>query len=105
MADIVSTIVATPYLIVPLVAWLLRFTGLGEISWNEVTPGLVMILAADIIGKLSATFEVYAGHEMGTALLALFSMFEIVTRMLGLAIVGFVLLMDGILNWRVDWPF
>lgn len=103
--DFVATIIATPYLLVPVVAWLWKFAGLPKVDWGKITAGLVLVLSAGFINALAAAFEPYATMSVGSALLALFSLFGIVGNLLGLAIVGFYLFVDGLLMWKVEWPF
>lgn len=103
--DFIATIIATPYLLVPIVAWLWKFASLPKVDWSKVAAGLVMILSANFIGALATAFEPYATMSVGSALMALFSLFGIVANLLGLAIVGFYLFVDGLLMWKVEWPF
>ena len=98
MSDWVTTIIGTPYLVVPIVAWLWSLAKLPKVQWDKVASGVLMVFSAQFLNALAGVFAPYAGW--GPALQALFSFFGIVSNVLGLAIIGFYLLVDALMMWK-----
>ena len=101
MSDWVGTIVATPYLIVPIVIWLWQTAKLPRVEWQKIGAGVLMVFAGNFLTMLADIFSPYAASGWGSALSAFFSFFATIANVLGLAIIGFYLLVDALLMWKV----
>jgi len=101
MSDWITTIIGTPYLIVPIVVWLWQAAKLPKVNWARIGAGVLMVFAANFLNMLVEVFSPFASQGWGSALVAFFSFFATIANVLGLAIIGFYLLMDALLMWKV----
>ena len=101
MSDWVTAIVQTPYLVVPVVAYLWAIAKLPKPKWDRIAAGVLMVFSADFLNALAQAFVPYAAQSWGAAFMALFSFIAIVAKIVGLAIVGLYLLVDALLLWKI----
>ena len=108
MSDWITTIISGLYhvmpivapIVVPIVVWLWQTAKLPKVNWDRIAAGILMTFASVFLEALVYVFTPWAEMSWGSAFIALFSFFATISQILGLAIIGFYLLVDALLMWK-----
>lgn len=91
-----STLVETPYLVLPLVVWIWEKTRLPRVKWGRIGAGALLTFAGRVLSRLVMALGPAMGNEwmrMPTAALGLISNASTIT---GLAVMGFYVLRESL---------
>ncbi|MBR9681406.1 MAG: hypothetical protein GOV00_01255 [Candidatus Altiarchaeota archaeon] len=100
MSDFVTSIVNTPYLIVPVFLWLWQMAKFPRIDANKMGVGVLLTLSGLFMYGLANAFAPYAGEGWGIMFAGLFSFLAILLDVLGLVIIGVFAVVEAINLWK-----
>lgn len=100
MADVITTIVNAPYLIVPVFLWLWQAARFPRIDANKIGVGVLLTFAGVFMQGLANAFAPYVGQSWGVLFSGVFSFLAIMADVLGLVIVGVFLAVESLNLWK-----
>ena len=100
MSDLVTAIVAEPYLLVPIFVWLWGLAKLPKVQWDKIGAGALMAFSGKVLEALANQFVPFASLGWGSGLAAFFNFFAVIAYILGLAMIGFYALADAFMMWK-----
>ncbi|MBR9679522.1 MAG: hypothetical protein GOU99_00550 [Candidatus Altiarchaeota archaeon] len=101
MTEWMATIVNTPYLLVPIVAWLWNQAKFPKMDWGKLAAGVLFTFSGAIFNTLANSFAPYVISPWGAFFLSLFSFFGTISEVLGLAIIALYILVDTLKMWSL----
>ncbi|HDR53399.1 MAG TPA: hypothetical protein ENN60_01850 [archaeon] len=100
MTDIVTTIVNTPYLILPVFVWLWGVAKFPRINLERIGVGVMLTLSGLFLNSLANAFAPYAGQSWGILFAGVFSFLAILADVLGLVILGVFCVVEAVQMWK-----
>jgi hypothetical protein len=101
MADFVTAIIETPYIIAPVMAWLWAQANFPSIKWGKVASGALMAFGGKILSTLILALGPFLSNEWMTWPGSLINLVGTVSSILGLAIMGFYVLYGALVTWKL----
>lgn|GEM_PF-2931916 len=99
-ADWVANIIETPYLILPIVAYLWMKANFPNFKWNKVAAGALLSFAGNTLQTLVLALSPYLSNPFMIWPASIVSVIGTVCIVVGLFIMGIFLLTGAISTWR-----
>ncbi len=100
MTDWIATIVGTPYLVAPLVAWLWAKAEFPEVKWGKVAAGALLTFGGELLKTLILALGPFLANEWMTWPGSLISLAGTASTIVGLAVMGFYVLYGALITWK-----
>ncbi|MBR9689326.1 MAG: hypothetical protein GOV01_00295 [Candidatus Altiarchaeota archaeon] len=95
-----SAIIETPYLIVPIIAWLWGRAKFPQFKWNKIAAGALMTFGGKMLGTLILAMGPFLANEWMAWPGTIISLVGTVSLIMGLGIIGFYTLYGALLTWK-----
>lgn len=100
MTDLVTYLLESPYIVVPVFIWLWSQAKLPHIEWGKVSSGVLFTLAGQLLQTLSLSLATYSSWDWMYWPITVSSLLGIVSYAVGLAIIGGYIIYYGITFWK-----
>ena len=88
MTDWILSILATPYMVTPIVAWLWKQAKFPELNWKKIFLGVALTFAASILQTFSISLANLSSNDGVLWIVSLTHILGSVSNLLGLFIIG-----------------
>ncbi len=95
MTDWILSILATPYIATPIVAWLWKQAKFPELNWKKIFRGVALTFAASILQTLSMSLSSLTSNDWIFWIVSLTHVLGSASQLFGLAIIGFYLILGA----------
>lgn len=100
MADWITAILETPYLVVPIFIWLWDKAELPQIKWKKIAPGVLLAFSGEVLRVLAVSMSTYASADWMYWPITLSSLAGTLSFIIGLAMIGFYATYYAIVMWK-----
>ena len=100
VSELLTLILGTPYLTLPLIIAVWKYADLPKIKWNEIVAGALLVFAGDILVKFSVAMSPYNKNEWFQWLITLAGISSRLAIYLGYLIMGSFLIIRAWNSWK-----
>ena len=95
MTDWILSILATPYIATPIVAWLWKQAKFPELNWKKIFLGVALTFAASILQTFSMSLASLSSNDWILWIVSLTHLFGGISHLFGLIIIGFYVIIGA----------
>ena len=95
MTDWILSILATPYIATPIVAWLWKQAKFPELNWKKIFLGVALTFAASILQTFSMSLSSLTSNDWIFWIVSLTHILGSVSHLFGLAVIGLYVILGS----------
>ena len=96
MVDWVNTILATPFLMVPIVAFLWSKAKFPEMHWKKIFLGVILTFVGSVLHTLALSLSMYSSYDWFLWIISGATILGNSCHLIGLGIIGVQALIDAV---------